>query len=123
MIVISLFASTLFLGGTSGPGSEHWGLGILWLLIKTVMFLFFYIWLRATLPRFRYDQLMGIAWKVLLPLVLLNIAFTALMRLLGNDQISSTQFFVIVICIVAFFGMFWLLNKLNAGEPDAGAIG
>lgn len=123
MIVISLFASTLFLGGTSGPGSSHWGVGILWLLIKTVMFLFFYIWLRATLPRFRYDQLMGIAWKVLLPLVLLNVTFTALMRLLGNNQITATQFYVIVVCIVAFFGMFWLLNKLDAGEPDADTVG
>ena len=85
MIVISLFASTLFLGGTSGPASsEYWGLGIVWLLIKTVLFLFFYIWLRATLPRFRYDQLMGIAWKVLLPLVLLNIVLTAFIRLYGQ---------------------------------------
>src|SRR5687768_3485500 len=81
MIVISLFASTLFLGGTDGPGSNHFGLGILWLLLKTVLFLFFYIWLRATLPRFRYDQLMGIAWKVLLPLALLNIVVTAAVRL------------------------------------------
>jgi NADH-quinone oxidoreductase subunit H len=87
MIVISLFASTLFLGGTSGPGSDSWGLGIFWLLVKTVMFLFFYVWLRATLPRFRYDQLMGIAWKVLLPLVLLNIVMTAFIRLIGNEQL------------------------------------
>jgi NADH-quinone oxidoreductase subunit H len=87
MIVISLFASTLFLGGTSGPGSDHWGLGILWLFVKTLMFLFFYVWLRGTLPRFRYDQLMGIAWKVLLPLVLLNIVMTAFIRLVGNDQL------------------------------------
>jgi NADH-quinone oxidoreductase subunit H len=84
MIVISLFASTLFLGGTDGPGSDHVGLGILWLLLKTVLFLFFYIWLRATLPRFRYDQLMGIAWKVLLPLALLNIVVTAAVRLATN---------------------------------------
>jgi len=84
MIVISLFASTLFLGGTDGPGSEHFGLGVLWLLLKTVLFLFFYIWLRATLPRFRYDQLMGIAWKVLLPLALLNIVVTAAVRLATN---------------------------------------
>jgi NADH-quinone oxidoreductase subunit H len=84
MIVISLFASTLFLGGTDGPGSDHFGLGILWLLLKTVLFLFFYIWLRATLPRFRYDQLMGIAWKVLLPLALLNIVVTAAVRLATN---------------------------------------
>ena len=47
MIVISLFASTLFLGGTDGPGSDQLGLGILWLLLKTILFLFFYIWLRA----------------------------------------------------------------------------
>ena len=81
MIVISLFASTLFLGGTDGPGSDTFGLGILWLLLKTILFLFFYVWLRATLPRFRYDQLMGIAWKVLLPLALLNIVVTAAVRL------------------------------------------
>jgi len=87
MIVISLFAATLFLGGTDGPGAEsYWGLGILWLLLKTVFFLFFYVWLRTTLPRFRYDQLMGIAWKVLLPLVLLNIVVTAFIRLVGNGS-------------------------------------
>jgi NADH-quinone oxidoreductase subunit H len=86
MIVVSLFASTLFLGGTDGPGSDtHVLLGILWLLLKTILFLFFYVWLRATLPRFRYDQLMGIAWKVLLPLVLLNIVVTAAVRLAVNS--------------------------------------
>lgn len=88
MIVVSLFASTLFLGGTSGPGSQdYWGLGILYLLLKTVLFLFFYVWLRATLPRFRYDQLMGVAWKVLLPLVLLNIVITGFIRLYANNQL------------------------------------
>jgi len=88
MIVISLFASTLFLGGTDGPGSERfWGLGILWLILKTIAFLFFYVWLRATLPRFRYDQLMGIAWKVLLPLALLNILVTASIRLVATGQV------------------------------------
>lgn len=87
MIVISLFAATIFLGGTSGPGSNHILLGVLWLLVKTVAFLFFYVWLRATLPRFRYDQLMGVAWKILLPLVLLNIVITAFIRLIGIGAI------------------------------------
>lgn len=88
MIVISLFASTLFLGGTSGPGADtYWGLGIMWLVLKVMAFLFFYIWLRATLPRFRFDQLMGLAWKVLLPLAILNILLTAFFRLVGNGQV------------------------------------
>ncbi len=88
MIVISLFASTLFLGGPSGPGSEtHWWLGIIYLFIKTLIFLFFYVWLRGTLPRFRYDQLMGIAWKVLFPLVLLNLVVTAAIRLASDGKL------------------------------------
>ncbi|MCO5216642.1 MAG: NADH-quinone oxidoreductase subunit NuoH [Thermomicrobiales bacterium] len=88
MIIMSLFASTLFLGGTSGPGADtYWPLGIMWLVLKAIAFLFFYIWLRATLPRFRFDQLMGLAWKVLLPLAILNIALTAFFRLIGNGQV------------------------------------
>jgi NADH-quinone oxidoreductase subunit H len=124
MIVVSLFASTLFLGGTSGPGSsEYWGLGILYLLVKTVFFLFFYIWLRATLPRFRYDQLMGIAWKVLLPLVLLNIVITAFIRLYANDQIPSSWWRVIVavlaVLLVAMFYQAWAAGR-NERRPAVG---
>ncbi|CCF82793.1 NADH-quinone oxidoreductase subunit NuoH [Nitrolancea hollandica] len=79
MIIISLLASTLFLGGTDGPIAA----GVWWLVLKAAVFLFFYIWLRTTLPRFRYDQLMGLAWKVLMPLVLINVALTGLIRLWG----------------------------------------
>lgn len=124
MIVISLFASTLFLGGTGGPGSQdYWGLGIIYLLIKTVFFLFFYVWLRATLPRFRYDQLMGIAWKVLLPLSLLNIVITAFIRLYANDEIPSSWWRVIIaILAVLLVGMFlqgWVASR-NQQRPAAG---
>ncbi|HUZ00696.1 MAG TPA: NADH-quinone oxidoreductase subunit NuoH [Thermomicrobiaceae bacterium] len=79
MIIVSLMASTLFLGGIDGPIAS----GVWWLLIKAGVFLLFYVWLRATLPRFRYDQLMGLAWKVLLPLAVVNIALTGLIRLWG----------------------------------------
>jgi len=124
MIVVSLFASTLFLGGTNGPGSgEYWGLGIVWLLVKTLLFLFFYIWLRATLPRFRYDQLMGIAWKVLLPLVLINILFTSLVRLMSNDQVTTSQAVWIVIAILGFPLMIWLLNGISGRGAESEAIG
>ena len=124
MIVVSLFASTLFLGGTSGPGAqEYWGLGIDWQLVKTLLFLFFYIWLRATLPRFRYDQLMGIAWKVLLPLVLINIVFTSLVRLYSNDQVSLGQAAVIMLALIGFPVLIWLLNGISDRGDESEAIG
>ena len=79
---------TLFLGGTNGPGSDtYWGLGLLWLFLKALIFLFFYVWLRATIPRFRFDQLMGIAWKVLFPLALANILITGFIRLISIGEI------------------------------------
>ncbi len=77
MLVISAVASVVFLGGPAGPLLP----GPIWLALKVAFFIFLYFWLRATLPRFRYDQLMGLAWKLLLPLVLLNIVVTALARL------------------------------------------
>ncbi|MHB1786745.1 MAG: NADH-quinone oxidoreductase subunit NuoH [Acidimicrobiales bacterium] len=63
---------TLFLGGPAGPGFGflRWLWPILWFLGKTLVFLFVYVWLRATLPRFRYDQLMDLGWKKLIPLSL-----------------------------------------------------
>ncbi len=80
MILISLVASICFLGGWQRPFPSLEFLsfldiipGIGWLSIKTLFFLFLYIWLRATLPRIRYDQLMFLGWKVLLPLGILNV--------------------------------------------------
>jgi NADH-quinone oxidoreductase subunit H len=74
MITVSAVAATLFLGGWLGPFAS----GPHWLLLKMLAFLFLFVWLRATLPRLRYDQLMGLSWSVLLPLALLNVALTAL---------------------------------------------
>ena len=69
--------------------AERTGVGWrVWLLFfAAVAMLFFYVWLRATLPRFRFDQLMGLAWKVLIPLSLLNIMLTAFFRLVANGQV------------------------------------
>ncbi|MDQ6659960.1 MAG: NADH-quinone oxidoreductase subunit NuoH, partial [Chloroflexota bacterium] len=80
MITVSAVASTLFLGGWSffGFGLESIpGLSILIFLIKVAFFLFLFIWLRATLPRIRYDRLMRLGWQVLLPLAVLNVVITA----------------------------------------------
>ncbi|MGC9141042.1 MAG: NADH-quinone oxidoreductase subunit NuoH [Caldimicrobium sp.] len=81
MIVMSALAVTCFLGGYAGP-FEIPGIPFFWFLIKIYAFLFFYIWVRATLPRYRYDQLMGLGWKVLIPLSLLNLLVTAFIKLL-----------------------------------------
>lgn len=79
MIVISAFAATLFLGGPDGP----WLPGFIWLGIKIGALLFLFIWVRATVPRFRYDRLMKFGWKVLIPIATLNILVTAIVLGLG----------------------------------------
>ena len=76
MVTVSAIAVTLFLGGFHGPFLPEW-LGWMWFLIKLSALLFFYIWMRWTLPRYRYDQLMTFGWKWLLPLALVNVLVTA----------------------------------------------
>src|SRR5215218_4529676 len=75
MITLSGLAVTLFFGGWSGP----WHLGPIWFVLKLAAFLFVFIWLRATLPRLRYDQLMRFGWKLLLPVATLNAVVTAIL--------------------------------------------
>jgi NADH-quinone oxidoreductase subunit H len=75
MIVVSALAATLFLGGWSGPFLP----GPWWLVAKILVFMFLFVWLRATLPRMRYDQLMRLSWTNLLPLGILNLAITAVL--------------------------------------------
>ncbi len=83
MIAVSTIGASLFLGGYLGPFVQQlpW-LGPVYLLLKVVFLLFLMIWLRATLPRFRYDRLMAFGWKIMLPLALLNVAATAVIVVL-----------------------------------------
>jgi NADH-quinone oxidoreductase subunit H len=76
LIVLSGLAVTLFFGGWNGPWSP---LGPLWFLIKLVIFISVFIWIRASVPRLRYDQLMRFGWKVLLPVATINALITALL--------------------------------------------
>ena len=89
MITVACVATLLFFGGASSPFGHifdaygngwfiHAVLPILWFVAKIFAFLLLYIWVRATLPRFRYDQLMGFGWKFLLPVAMVNILATAL---------------------------------------------
>ena len=83
MIAVSFIAATMFLGGYLGPFLDRWPLlGPVYLFIKVVALLFVMVWLRATYPRFRYDQLMAFGWKIMLPLGLLNVVITGVIIVL-----------------------------------------
>src|SRR6266545_3674420 len=88
IIVVSSVVTTLFLGGWLRPFPNVAALGFLglipswaWFLIKSFVFLYIFIWVRATLPRYRYDQLMRLGWKVLIPLAIANLVATGIIRL------------------------------------------
>jgi NADH-quinone oxidoreductase subunit H len=89
MIVVSSVATTLFLGGWLRPFPNVEWLGFLdfipgwiWFLLKTFIWLYIFLWVRATLPRYRYDQLMRLGWKVLIPLAIANVIVTATFKVL-----------------------------------------
>jgi len=83
VITSSSVAATLFFGGWMGPGvgTYPW-LSIVYFLIKVFVLVFVFVWIRFTLPRFRYDQLMTLGWKFLLPAAILNVIFTATVMML-----------------------------------------
>ena len=93
MILIATIAALIFLGGWLSPfqgtflsGVFSWVPGIFWLAIKMAFFMFLYFWMRATLPRYRYDQIMNLGWKVLIPVTivwLLVVAFAVKFSLMG----------------------------------------
>ncbi len=84
MFIMSALGVICFLGGWHGP--DFWIFAyvpnIVWFLLKVYAFIFFYFWLRATLPRYRYDQLMALGWKLFIPLALANVVVTGLVKLL-----------------------------------------
>jgi NADH-quinone oxidoreductase subunit H len=89
MIVVSSVATTLFLGGWLRPFPNVEALSFLgiipswgWFLLKSFVFLYIFIWVRATLPRYRYDQLMRLGWKVLIPLAILNLVVTGIVKVM-----------------------------------------
>ncbi len=107
MVTVSALATTLFLGGWRAPwpitlwsaaNTGWWPL--LWFLAKVVLFIFFFIWLRGSLPRIRYDQLMALGWKVLIPASLAWTLIIATMRVWRRDG-GSTGIYVVGALIVA----------------------
>ncbi|WP_458245126.1 NADH-quinone oxidoreductase subunit NuoH [Streptomyces sp. MAI_2237] len=94
MVTVSAVSTTLFLGGWRAPwpistfweGANHGWWPLLWFTIKVQLLLFFFIWLRGTLPRVRYDQLMKLGWKVLIPVSVVWLMLVATVRALKNEN-------------------------------------
>jgi NADH-quinone oxidoreductase subunit H len=107
IVVVSAMAVTLFFGGWNGPAIDFlpWIWPVLWFVAKTILFLYLFVWLRATLPRLRYDRLMWLGWKRLIPAALLWIMVTAVVNTEGvSRQIRLAVFaglFLAVLLVVA----------------------
>ena len=112
MITVSALATTLFLGGWRAPwplslwsGANTGWWPVLWFLIKLFIFLFCYIWLRGTLPRVRYDQLMAIGWKFLIPVSIVWILLVATVRAWRLDSHSTAPYVVFGLVIVLILAL------------------
>jgi NADH-quinone oxidoreductase subunit H len=126
MITVSGLATTLFLGGWrapwpitvwSGANSGWWPL--LWFLVKVVGFLFFFIWLRGSLPRIRYDQLMTLGWKVLIPAALAWTLIAATIRVLRRQGGSIPVYLVGGAIIVVLMLLWWAWDAKLAARARA----
>jgi NADH-quinone oxidoreductase subunit H len=125
MVTVSALATTLFLGGWrapwpisvwSGANSGWWPL--LWFVAKVVGFLFFFIWLRGSLPRVRYDQLMKLGWKVLIPTALAWTLIIATLRV-WRRQGGSTGIYIVAALIVATLVVLWIGWESSLRKTEA----
>ncbi|HEY7263342.1 MAG TPA: NADH-quinone oxidoreductase subunit NuoH [Trebonia sp.] len=116
MITVSALATTMFLGGWRAPwpislwaGANSGWWPILWFLIKIFILLFCYVWLRGTLPRTRYDQLMALGWKILIPASIVWILLIATVKAWRNDNHSPAVYAVggLVIVLILLLVTFW----------------
>ncbi|HEX9134614.1 MAG TPA: NADH-quinone oxidoreductase subunit H [Ktedonobacteraceae bacterium] len=128
MTIVSAIATTLFLGGWSGPGVAFLtapGMAFGWqflgnilalgyFITKVYLLCFVFIWVRSTLPRLRADQLMQFAWLILIPVTLGNILITALIYLILNSFGLSNLVFLIVLAVINFImlgGFIWIITR------------
>jgi len=131
MVTVSAVASVMFLGGWRAPwpitafwaGANHGWWPMLWIVIKIQLLLFFFIWLRGTLPRLRYDQFMKLGWKVLIPVSLVWLVLVATVRTLRNRGTHYTDLVLVsvgAILAVVLLSIVWdTLRNRRAPEETA----
>jgi NADH-quinone oxidoreductase subunit H len=130
MTTVSAVAVTLFLGGWRAPwplslwaGANNNWWPVLWFLIKVFILLFCYVWLRGTLPRTRYDQLMALGWKILIPVSIVWILLIATIRAWRNDSHSPAVYVVagvVLVLIVALATFYDNAAQQRAAELEPG---
>jgi NADH-quinone oxidoreductase subunit H len=129
LATLSALATTLFLGGWHAPppittiwaGANSGWWPVLWFLIKIWAFIFFFIWLRGSLPRVRYDQLMKLGWKVLMPISLGWILLVATIRTASREGLNQTQLLIyggITIAVVLVGSFAWDLVATKDRQVD-----
>jgi NADH-quinone oxidoreductase subunit H len=128
MATVSALATTLFLGGWRAPwpisiwdGANSGFWPVLWFVGKLMCFIFFYIWLRGTLPRLRYDQFMKLGWKVLIPVSLGWILLVATVRAVGREVSFQRNYLLIaagIVALIAVITMFLPQKKEPEAEPE-----
>ena len=138
MTIVSAIATYLFLGGWSGPGVSYltglgtpvWGLignvlALIYFVTKVYFVCFIFVWVRATLPRLRADQLMQFAWLILIPLTLGNILLTGLIYLLANSLGLPNWVFLIIVALVNWAGVagfiWWVRRAITSATLRAQA--
>jgi NADH-quinone oxidoreductase subunit H len=133
MVTVSALATTLFLGGWHAPfgltsiwagANEGWW-PVLWFVLKVLLFIFFFIWLRGTLPRLRYDQFMRLGWKVLIPAAIAWLVMVATVRALNTEyQFDSRQVLLyggVVLVVLLVLTFVWDLVAARRQEPAEAA--
>jgi NADH-quinone oxidoreductase subunit H len=122
IITVSAVATTLFLGGPDGPvvhGFLPWLWPILWFVAKIYLFIFLFVWLRATLPRLRFDRLMAIGWKYLIPVALVWVLVTGVVLTVNLGAVSRRTLYIGIGVVAALLLLSTLIPSSSASKAES----